>query len=107
MPVRQLSVNILLGFTYPLNLSLAGLLCCYKSSLQLGKNEKPGRRHLIEDAKVQRQILDNLLNEVKILFTLSKGSNSKIQLWILHIPLKILQGKLLITLTTNYSSKHY
>eukprot|EP00112_Aurelia_sp_Birch-Aquarium-sp1_P008564 Seg1947.2 transcript_id=Seg1947.2/GoldUCD/mRNA.D3Y31 product=Focadhesin protein_id=Seg1947.2/GoldUCD/D3Y31 len=44
----------------------AGLLCCYKSSAQLGKNEKTGRRHLIEDAKVYRQILDNLLNEVLI-----------------------------------------
>eukprot|EP00112_Aurelia_sp_Birch-Aquarium-sp1_P004052 Seg1459.7 transcript_id=Seg1459.7/GoldUCD/mRNA.D3Y31 product=Focadhesin protein_id=Seg1459.7/GoldUCD/D3Y31 len=44
----------------------AGLLCCYKSSVQLGKNEKTGRRHLIEDAKVYRQMLDNLLNEVLI-----------------------------------------
>ena len=56
----------LLSITYPLNFSLAGLLCYYKSSLQLGKNEKTGRRHFIEDAKVHRQILDNLLNEVRI-----------------------------------------
>ena len=42
----------------------AGLLSCFKTTIHLGKREEPGRRDLIEDAKINRQMLDNLLAEV-------------------------------------------
>eukprot|EP00795_Rhopilema_esculentum_P006145 gene6145-11535_t len=44
----------------------SGLLSCFKTTIHLGKREEPGRNDLIEDAKINRQMLDNLLGEVNV-----------------------------------------